>query len=469
VADRDVTVNVNLGSGQDTLTPALEKQRQKAEELQRQIDKIKGVDPDPEGAAEKKLERLERQLKSLNREMAAGAATPGVGQFSGAEVYTATERYREQQRQALLRAVGQAQVTGVIPANQITAVGPGGSRAGVVSGVAGAVGAAASGSVAGVAGGVSSALAGLGLAQAGAAVGAFGAVLGAVVTVGQTVVSAFSRVRDSADSMVAAFNQNLSDLQAGRQRGTAGREALTRALEPGEQTALAAAQAANDPARQQAILRQAEARLQAQAGAEGPRAAARVAQLQTDLQAVEEHIRSTVFRTNPLAPSAEQLRQQAFRRAGVAEGAIPATGNAPAIQEQIRQWAQIAAGGSVQAQAGLEAVRNAMRPGGMPSLSPGALTLQDLPNLFQSRQTDVLETHAQIQQDLVRDARQQAQFERQMEIWERIYRTILNPPWAPPANPGGGVSGGIGGGFGAPWAGDGGIGGGIAGAAAAPP
>jgi hypothetical protein len=88
VADRDVTVNVNLGSGQDTLTPALEKQRQKAEELQRQIDKIKGVDPDPEGAAEKKLERLERQLKSLNREMAAGAATPGVGQFSGAEVYT---------------------------------------------------------------------------------------------------------------------------------------------------------------------------------------------------------------------------------------------------------------------------------------------------------------------------------------------------------------------------------------------
>jgi hypothetical protein len=64
-------------------------------------------------------------------------------------------------------------------------------------------------------------------------------------------------------------------------------------------------------------------------------------------------------------------------------------------------------------------------PGGMPSLRPGAMSLADLPNLFQSRQGgDILDIHQQIQQEAVRDARQQAQFNQQMELWQKIYEEI---------------------------------------------
>ncbi len=71
----------------------------------------------------------------------------------------------------------------------------------------------------------------------------------------------------------------------------------------------------------------------------------------------------------------------------------------------------------------------------MPNLNPGAPQLADLPSLFQSRQSDALDVHAQLQQELVRDQRQEANFQAQMRLWTQILGGINDLAGRPEPRP----------------------------------
>ena len=284
-------------------------------------------------------------------------------------------------------------------------------------GVGGMLQAAAGGLGGGVTG-VMGALTG-GLPGVGITVGALTALGGAAAQVGE----AFRTVRDSAEALVAAQREMIADLNQARSTGIAGADALRRALTTAEQQQLAAAQQAGNRAAQLQILENAAQRhrLESVRIADAPGGAAgRIARLQADLEMVERGIRSTPGRLAGLlgipGPTAEMQRQAAMRAAGVPELQMPSFTSGQADPAQIRAWALTAAG---TAQAGAGTLRAVLRSGIIPSLDPFAPGLQQLP-AFQSRQGDVLDLHAQIQQEVARDLRQRTEFEAQMELGREI-------------------------------------------------
>ncbi|MDE2097721.1 MAG: hypothetical protein KGL39_10770 [Patescibacteria group bacterium] len=93
--------------------------------------------------------------------------------------------------------------------------------------------------------------------------------------------------------------------------------------------------------------------------------------------------------------------------------------------DQIRQMAEaMTTGRYTQLQAQVQASNQILRGGIMPNLRPGAPQLSDLPGLFQSRQSDVLGMHEQVQMDAVRDMRQQMQHDAEVRLWEQILAAI---------------------------------------------
>ena len=50
--------------------------------------------------------------------------------------------------------------------------------------------------------------------------------------------------------------------------------------------------------------------------------------------------------------------------------------------------------------------------------------LADLPALFRSQQGNVLDVHAQVQQEAVRDHREEMRFQAQMDLWQTINQNI---------------------------------------------
>jgi hypothetical protein len=368
--------------------------------------------------------------------------------------------------------VGQAQVTGVIPANQITAVGGGqGGALGVLGGLAQRAAMTAASAVpgAGAAAGVLGALPG--------ALGVLGVAAGATAGVIGMLDAAFTKFRPSVTTLIDELQRAEGITSRVRQTGLPTARDIRRALNEDEQRRYQQAEAGGDVAGQRQILAGANARAQQQATALGGQ---NLGQMQTQVEGALEEIRverERFGRSRPAVLAEIQGRVNAmFESRGMA---VPAeihgasTSATPITRNQVREWAEGATVGAVHAAtANVESTTAAMRSGMPPSLRPGALNLSDLPNLFQSRQMDVLETHAQIQQDLVRDMRQQQQFEQQMGLWERIYARLgviasgVGQPGVM-GNPAGGLGGGIGVGFGAPWVGDGGAGFGAAGGAAA--
>lgn len=308
---------------------------------------------------------------------------------------------------------------GFIPQDKITAMKPQQGPPGVGSQLLAAGQGLASGGAAGMLG----ALGASSIPAVGVAVGAIGALGGAA----QMLRDTFGTVRDSAESFGAALRQQESDLRGARSSGVADVEALRRALSPQQQQQLAAAQNAGDMGRQRQILEAARAGMQP-AAATAPQSAERIAQLQAALTAIEETTRSASYRAGQAAGmgvTPEMLRRQAFERFAPAGEAAPSFGNAQATAAQIQEWARLAGGQATRAQAGIATINAATGPGGViPSLRAGAPNLSEMPQMFQSRQGDVLDLHAQIQQEAVRDQREQARFDAQIRLWEDILREM---------------------------------------------
>lgn len=124
---------------------------------------------------------------------------------------------------------------------------------------------------------------------------------------------------------------------------------------------------------------------------------------------------------------------QAYQRLGIRPGETPAnlerlfqrqTGR-ELNDAEIRQIAeQMTTGRFTMFQARHAVTGAALRGGLLPNLRPGAPGLESLPGLFSSRQSDVLDLHGQVQQEAVRDQRQQAQFEAQMRLWTQILESL---------------------------------------------
>jgi hypothetical protein len=443
VADREVNLNVNLKPGQDTLAAALEQQRKKAAELQQQIEQIKGWDPDPGSAAEKKLQKLRGQLESLNREMAA-AAPPGAGQFSGAEVRGATERARERQREGLLRDVGQARATGVIPANQITAAGAAGAGPGGVargfSEAAGAMGAVQSGA-AGLVGVLSKVPGPFGILA-----GAAGAVAGVVAS----LADRFRRFRPELAELLGELERSRGRL--GRARGglpTA--QDVIETLTPAEQAQYQRAGNRGDVGEQRRIVQGALERHQQTVGRLNPE---RMGQARAEL---EELFRETMEAQRG-SPGGRLMSEQRLMMMGRLGQIVERYGLRPEdlpaglgglmgqgmTEEHVRNIStSVTTGAVAQAQAGAATAGALLRGGVLPSITPGAVNLADISTGFQSRQQDVLDVHAEVQREVVRDQRQQAQFQELMDQLREIYRRMNPTPGLTP-DAAGGLMGGAG-------------------------
>jgi hypothetical protein len=93
--------------------------------------------------------------------------------------------------------------------------------------------------------------------------------------------------------------------------------------------------------------------------------------------------------------------------------------------QQIREMAEtIMTARLTRAQSRLGLTDAILRGGMLPNMRPGAPGLEDLPNLFQSRQGDVLDIHAQVQQEVIRDQREEARWQAQMRLWQEINRSL---------------------------------------------
>lgn len=250
--------------------------------------------------------------------------------------------------------------------------------------------------------------------------------LTAVVAVAGYLRTAFQDVRESAEQVHATYQQQLSDLRAGRQTGLSPADTLRRALTPEEQARLANAQAGGNQGAALAVLQGAQGRLRAQAAeVSGPQAAQNVAQAQQELQALETRSRGAWWQFTHNARALNRQREEILGRY-LPAGQVPFLGDTsrPMTGPEIQNLASLAGGQSVQAQSGLQALRNVFRSGAVPNLAPGAANLEELPGLFRSRQTDVLDIHAEVQREAVRDQREENRFQAQMTLWEEIQRDI---------------------------------------------
>ena len=502
MADREVTVRLNVQPGSNQAGAALREQSQAAEELarrlgrvaelQERIGRLEGMRPGAASPVGRRLQVLREQLEAADPSQAPGpqpqlqlprrpSATlnltpapepPGPTQAAvplaqpsearrlamlrarppeGADLQqwqAAFDAMVAQEQEARARArrrslanLATAKITGEIPQEEIQRVkggflsqligGPRSQLGGLVRGV---VTSQLTGAMRGGAHPTGNPLAGVS-----AVVGAFSSLPGPIGAVASGlslataaagfVVSAFFRVRDSSESLIAAQQQLMNDLRQGRQSGLATPEGLQRILTPTEYAQLATRQQGGDQAGAAQVVAQAEARLRAQAQGAG-NGALRVALANQVLDQTEEYIRSPVYRMTPsigmggpATYNRSDLRRYRLRQAGLDPELFGAISNEDMTPAQRRELAALAGGPGVRAQTALQNLRN-IQAAGIPNLTPGAPNLADLPNIFRSQQQDPLRIHEDVQRDLVRDQRQEAQFQAQMELWIRIQRDI---------------------------------------------
>lgn len=388
---------------------ALEEVRKKLEEIRR----LEAMAPEASSPMAKKIEQLREEVRL--RQEAALAATRQAQAEEQAAQRAALNLPQRQPGQALATDHGPGTAFGTVPTlAQAALTGNVGQAAAALGELPGPLGMA-------------------------------GKALGVLQSVVSTLYSTFLQLRDSISDVIAEHQRQLGDLRSGRQTGLAGPEQLRRALNNQEFQAFTAAQEAGDRARQEQILRGAQARLNEQAAAAGPGAAQRGARLLSELDRLEAIFRRpggrvAIGQEGPLAafgPAArfaglplgiEEQRRTLLRQAGIPENMVGNIGSGPLTPEMRRQISDLAGGQAVQAQAGARTVGNILGSGIIPNLQPGAPQITDLPNLFRSQQADVLDVHAQVQQELVRDMRQEQRFQAEMALWEQILQAILGLP-----------------------------------------
>ncbi len=392
--ERQVRVRIDLVPGPDQLVPAA---RRQADELRRIAQGV----PAPAAA------------------QVAGAAAQGVPAPAG---------------------LPPAPASGLAGLQQAFAAAGGGrggdaNRAlGVVQSVAGA----AQGGVQGLAG----ALAGLP-----GPLGLVGGAVGAVTGVVGLLAKAFEQFRPTLAEVLEDLQEAQGVLSQGRQTGVATAGGLRSALSPEATAAIARAQAQGDNAAVLRVAREERDRARAELRRrEGQNLGQGEADLSDALTRAQQAARAGDNIT-AMAQAARVRRIWEQYRPGEDMPAELANINEVNFGDvlnltrgQIRNLSRSIAEPAVRAQARVETAENILRTGRAPDLRPGAPDLSQLPGLFQSRQGDVLDLHAQVQQELVRDQRQEQQFQASMRLWGQILGTLRDG--LPAANGGGGGGGG---------------------------
>jgi hypothetical protein len=144
------------------------------------------------------------------------------------------------------------------------------------------------------------------------------------------------------------------------------------------------------------------------------------------------------------ARARRQRREQLFGQYQVNFDQLPAEirdflGSQPTARgttdAQIRQMAEVITTGRLaRAQSQAEITGAILRGGVLPNLRPGAPGIDQLPSLFQSRQSDVLSMHDQIQMDSIRDQRAEIRFQTEVRLYTEIRDSIRNLRFAPIIN-----------------------------------
>lgn len=443
--EREINVKINLVPGQQGQLAA--EGRRQAEELRRVQQELQTANssfaPPPMASA------TTRQLRDLHR-ATAGMRPEGVGQNEWSGALAQVQRENEQTRQREILASARTAADGgpglmgrILGSLGLGKAGPGGQGGQVGAGQ--------------VLGGVAQAVTG---AQGGV-LGLMGALGGMVPVLGATTVAAialpkavealrqaFGRLQPTLAETLGELNRAMSDLNQGRQTGLSPAETLRRAFQgTGVVNELTAAENAGNPAQQQAILRRERDRAAADVArfnnARPEESQAEVSTLLTGSMRMYRAggaardravggLQTNAFHTGPIAQRIRELWVQAGNRIEDLPEELRNIDPSTLTPERIAELSRSTTAGAVQARNRLQATNNALGPGGIPSLRPGAPDLSQLPSLFQSRQSDVLDIHAQIQQEAVRDQRQQAQFQAQMQLWQEILAAIQGQPAPPP-------------------------------------
>jgi hypothetical protein len=265
---------------------------------------------------------------------------------------------------------------------------------------------------------------------AGLAVAAGGLLAGAV----EALRAAFGRFQPTLAETQATLAQATNALQQGRQGGRTTAEQFRAAFtqRPEVVTELVQAQNRGDRAGQEALLRRVQQEAQQQqAGIETRNPEQIGAEVGQQLTRIMEETRAGGGRRAAAGAAAVELNRrdtlrQAWLRAGnriedmpdVLRSIDPSALNPELIQQVVGQFGTRLVGARAQA----ESAGNLLRPGGMVSLRPGAPTEPE--GLFQRRTGDVLTLGDVIQQDLVRDQREEQRFLRTVQLWEE-YRDEL--------------------------------------------
>jgi hypothetical protein len=270
-----------------------------------------------------------------------------------------------------------------------------------------------------------------------------GAVLGTGMALGgviQNILDSFRPYPVTIQEIHGRFQNALATLTSTRATGVTTAEQIIRGMgtaAPQRLQRLQAAQNAGNYAEQQRLLREEQAESGAEAerlGAMNPEAA-RV-QLEAGLRRERERDRQPgAAGQNAIMFMREREALNAqYRRFTGSDINTGGTAVRDLTDEQITQMGQNVSARFVAARARQSAAGAALGPGGIPSLRAGAPGIEDLP-AFSSRQGNVLDLHSQIQQEAVRDQRQQTQFQAQVTLGNDILRELRrigNPNFSPP-------------------------------------
>lgn len=404
--DRDVNVRVNLQAGQDTLSP--------------------------------QAQNVARALEEVNRAQAALAAQqPGAGGASWQGALSAALGDMKREQEAKLKDLARRRVDpGYAAAGKLPGVG-------AVTSATGILGAVGQGDLSGGISAVGSALSGISSSflPAAGAMSAVGAVIGTVTTLVGALEQAFRRFRPSIAELTEELSRARGTTGRVRQTGVVTADDLRDALRGAEAGQAQAAQAGGDMGAFRSVLERALRRNRREAR---QLSAVDTGQMQSEIAAVLDEVM--------LAQRAQGggLRMEQRLQYGMRLRQIYASRGLSAYMpaeleslpnnltpQQARNFAE--AGGTgllARRQANILALQTSLSgigSGLAPNLRPGAPSLADLPGIFQSRQTDFLDLHGQIQQEVVRDQREQQRYEAQMRLWEEISRNIAVMAGAPGA------------------------------------
>lgn len=432
MAERAVTVRINTVPGQDQMTPQLQRQQQSAEQLQRALDEARAkasMPPSPAGVGQSAWTQALQQNQGLipaGRIQQAGQPQQPQQPQQPRQDSSVADLLRGQARNIATQQLLQATQG---PLNPLSGAA---SIAGAFSSIPGTFGMVAS--------------------AVSLVTSALGAFLGSLRDIRPTLaeltgeLQTAAGIRTRVQQTGTATAEDFGTLFASRQRprsaspfGVFTNLDVTGPAAVSPLTELRRLQESGNRQGQQEWvarqLQQARQDVQRLEGQDLGGAQSDVADLlQNELRDYRQGL-SGRSRTQINRDAREQAIAR-LRTAGVRDEDIPEELRSLDLSAMnpaaIRQLATAATTGRLtNAQARVTTLEAAQQSGILPSLRPGAPDVSQLPQLFQSRQMDVLDIHAQVQQEAVRDERQQAQFSEQMRLWEQIHQELQRIRGAP--------------------------------------